>query len=44
MKLFTPLQADARADARYAGAGGIHFRRLRRSKRKHFISRGNDEA
>ena len=44
MKLFSPLQADARADARYAGAGGIHFRRLRRSKRNHFISRGNDDA
>jgi hypothetical protein len=40
MKLFIPLQAYARADARYEGVGGIHFHRMRRSRRNHFISRG----
>ena len=39
MKLFIPLQAYAR-DARYEGVGGIHFRRMRRSRRNHFIRRG----
>ena len=39
MKLFIPLQAYAR-DARYEGVGGIHFHRMRRSRRNHFISRG----
>ena len=39
MKLFTTLEADARADARHEGAGGIYFRRLRRSERPYFTWR-----